>query len=397
MPVTPSAPTNYCSWHGSLVRSSVVATILTIVTAAAASSQVTPFLEPSSKPDTGLVRVCAGGDVTLGTNLDTLWAKRATRTLKTPVALYPSPDSLLRPLSGLLEGADIVLLNIEGAIGTGRTRSKCGPRSTACFAFRMPESAAPALRGVAPWAEVVGNVANNHAADAGAVGAARTRVLLTRAGVHVTGADSEPTLVATSRGDTVAILGFGTSGFPDVRDLPAVSRFVARAAGRYRRVIVTMHLGTEGGGAQRTTDTTEYLLGADRGNPIAFASAVVEAGAALVIGHGPHVIRAVEWKGEALVAYSLGNLLTYGPFSFREPNNRGAVLCASLDALGGVHDVVLQPTVQRAPGRVAPDPTRRSVTLADSLSVIDFGESAAEFRMDGSVIQPARGEGRPPR
>ena len=345
----------------------------------------------TASPDSGVVRVCAGGDVTVGTNLDTLWAKRASRRMGRPVALYPSPDSLLRPLRPLFEGADIVLLNIEGAIGSGKVkRPKCGPRSTACFAFRMPDATAPALRRVAPWAEVVGNVANNHANDAGAAGLRRTRELLIDARVHVTGADSLPTLVANTSGDTVAILGFGTSGFPDARDLESVRRYVSRAAERYRRIIVTMHLGTEGPGAQRTGDSTEYLFTADRGNPVAFARSAVESGASLVIGHGPHVIRAFEWKGSALVAYSLGNLLTYGPFSMREPNNRGGVLCASLDSLGHVSDVVLKPTVQRPPGLVSLDRSRRSVTLADSLSVIDFGANAAEFRMDGTVIQPVR-------
>ena len=354
-----------------------------------AEAQFATAVREAARLDSGSVRVCAGGDVTLGTNLDTLWARRASKRLRMPVGLYPSPDSLLRPITPLLEGADLVLLNVEGAIGIGKTKSKCGPRSTMCFAFRMPPATAPALRRVAPWAEVAGNVANNHAGDAGVLGALKTRELLKRADVHVVGADSLPTLIGTPRGDTVAVLGFGTSGFPDARDLDAVHRYVSAAAERYRRVVVTMHLGTEGPGAQRTSDTTEYLLDADRGNPIQFGRTAVAAGASLVIGHGPHVIRAMEWQGDAFVAYSLGNLLTYGPFSLRDPNNRGGILCASLDSLGRVSNVVLKPTVQRAPGLVRSDPTRRAITLADSLSVSDFGEAAAEFRMDGTVIQPA--------
>ena len=39
-------------------------------------------------------------------------------------------------------------------------------------------------------------------------------------------------------------------------------------------------------------------------------------GATLVLGHGPHVLRAIEWRGNRLVAYSLGNLLTYGQTFF---------------------------------------------------------------------------------
>jgi hypothetical protein len=43
-------------------------------------------------------------------------------------------------------GADLVLLNIEGAIGSGPAPPKCTKRSKNCFAFRMPPSAGTALR-----------------------------------------------------------------------------------------------------------------------------------------------------------------------------------------------------------------------------------------------------------
>ena len=78
----------------------------------------------------------------------------------------------------------------------------------------------------------------------------------------------------------------------------------------------------------------------------AFAHSAVESGASLVIGHGPHVLRAAEWRGDALIFYSSGNLLTYGPFNQREPNNRGAIASASIDAAGRVADAVLRPTWQ---------------------------------------------------
>ena len=38
---------------------------------------------------------------------------------------------------------------------------------------------------------------------------------------------------------------------------------------------------------------------------------VVDAGADLVIGHGPHVVRAAERYKDRLIAYSLGNFATY--------------------------------------------------------------------------------------
>ena len=156
---------------------------------------------------------------------------------------------------------------------------------------------------------VVANLANNHARDAGAEGLRETASALEQAGVVVTGIDTLATLAVTGHGDTVAFLGFSTSGGGnDLRDLDAVRRHVARAAEGSRRVIVTMHLGAEGAAAQRTLDSTEMYYDADRGNPVAFAEAATSAGADLVIGHGPHVLRAAEWRGSSFVLYSLGNL-----------------------------------------------------------------------------------------
>jgi hypothetical protein len=359
------------------------------VTARTARERLPPSPPVSSAPIPGAVRVCAGGDVTLGTNLDTVWTIAAERRLARSVAALPPPARLLAPLAPLVRDADVVLLNVEGAIGDAvAVTAKCAAGSVACFALRQPAATAAALRGLAPHAQVVGNVANNHARDAGLDGLQRTTRHLSAAGVHVTGVDTLATPVRTTGGDTVAFLGFSTSAPPDARHLAAVRRHVARAAARYPRLVVTAHLGAEGAGAQRTRDSVERYAGEHRGNPIAFANAAVAGGATLVVMHGPHVLRAVQWRGERLVAYSLGNLVTYGPFSFNEPLRRGAVLCASLDAAGRVRRPALGATRQQRPGVVALDPTGRAYVLVDSLSRLDFPRTGVRVTRDGMLLRP---------
>lgn len=332
------------------------------------------------------VRLCAGGDVTLGTNLDTLWAGRASARLGYRVEAFPDPDRLLAPLKPLVADADVVLLNIEGAIGEGAAPPKCRPGSTRCYAFRQPTPTAAALRAVAYGAAVVGNVANNHALDAGGAGLAATVSHLEDADVYVTGADTLPTIVLTKLRDTVAVLGFSSAqAGPDPRDLEAVRRHVARAAARYGRVVVTMHMGAEGTRAQRTPNASEQFLGEDRGNSVAFAHTAVDAGASVVIGHGPHVMRAAEWRGDALILYSLGNLLTYGPFSFAEPLNKGGIVCVDLDHEGRVSGAVLRSTSQRPPGYVEPDPRGDAAWLVDSLSRLDFPQTGARLAGEAKV------------
>jgi hypothetical protein len=96
-------------------------------------------------------------------------------------------------------------------------------------------------------------------------------------------------------------------------------------------------------------------------------------------------MRAAEWEAGALILYSLGNLVTYGPFSFAEPLNRGAVVCVDLDPSGGVADAVLRSTWQRPPGIVAPDPSGRAAWLVDSLSRLDFPETGARLQGEARV------------
>ena len=337
--------------------------------------------QPPSRRD---VRVCAGGDVTLGTNLDTSWVLAKARAGARPAAL-PDPWPLLAPLRPLVTGADVLLLNVEGAIGAGRAPRKCARGSTLCYAFRQPPEAAAALRRLGDSAHVVGNVANNHAHDAGDAGFAGTLARLDAAGVLVTGADTLATAVPIGEGDTVAVLGFSPWTFARVHDLAAVRRHVARAAERHARVIVTMHIGAEGATARHTRDVVERFAGENRGNSVAFARAAVRGGASLVIGHGPHVLRGIEWVGPSLVAHSLGNLVTYGPFNHSGYDDHGAILCATLSADGTVRDARLHSTRQRAPGLVEADPTHLGAREVAELTRLDFPRTGARVSPTGEV------------
>jgi hypothetical protein len=347
----------------------------------------TVFAKPSADSTGRITRLCAAGDVTLGSNLDSVWARNAATNLLARYGRYDHPDSLLSPLRGLFADADVVMINVEGAIGEGPAEKKCGARSKSCYAFRSPSTAAGALRRLgSERARVIGNVANNHSHDVGGAGLAATINLLDSADVRVTGADTLATPLVTWRGDTVAFLGFYTgSDSPDAKNLAGVRRHVARAVADYGTVIVTMHLGAEGLAAQRTRDVDEIFVGTQRGNPVAFARAAIEAGATAVIGHGPHVLRAGEWKDSSLVLYSLGNFVNYGTFNLSNPMNRGAVACLEIEGPRKVRSARITSTLQIAPGVVLVDPLGGSAALIDSLSRLDFPASGVEVGKDGTI------------
>src|SRR5439155_19120040 len=143
-------------WHltSAFVRPalSVLSAGLVLTVASRANAQAKDTLaRPDSTAHVDTVRaplrLCAGGDVTLGTNLDTVWAKTAARKLRAEFGLSAAPDSLLAPLKPLFADADVVLINVEGAIGAGYAPAKCGRRALNCFAFRQPVATARALRG----------------------------------------------------------------------------------------------------------------------------------------------------------------------------------------------------------------------------------------------------------
>lgn len=329
---------------------------------------------PNQDRPTHQVRICAGGDVTLGTNLDTTWTATAWSRYGIRLPAYPDPDALLAPIADLIPDADILLLNIEGAIGDAApSETKCASTASHCFAFQQPLRTADALGRMSGTLRIVGNIANNHSRDAGEKGFTATKTSLSMAGIMVTGSDTLPTIVVTNAGDTVAFLGFHTSReTPDARDLLAVRRYVSRAASQWSRVVVTAHIGAEGIGSQHTKNAVEMFFGNSRGNPVAFARTAIDAGADWVVAHGPHVLRAGEWRKDGLIFYSLGNLLNYGPFLLSEPMNRGAIACISLGETGGPADPRVISTYQDYPGHVRRDNAKRAIALMNSLSAFDF-------------------------
>jgi len=161
-------------------------------------------------------------------------------------------------------------------------------------------------------------------------------------------------------------------------------------------VVVSFHGGAEGADRQHVPPGREEFLGEDRGDLRAFARAVVEAGADLVIGHGPHVVRGMEVIRGRLVAYSLGNFATYGGFSLGGPNGLAPILEVRLAPDGTFRSGRIHPFRQVKPGGPRLDPTGEVIRTVRELSRQDFGESAVRVSDDGSILPPAEPVARAP-
>jgi poly-gamma-glutamate capsule biosynthesis protein CapA/YwtB (metallophosphatase superfamily) len=182
---------------------------------------------------------------------------------------------------------DVVIGNLEGTLAGGGY-SKCGPSSTDCFAFRAPPSYGGLLRSAG---FTLMNVANNHAYDYGAEGAQQTLGALRANGLRYTGRPGQIAVVR-SQGVRVALIGFAPYPWAQsLTNITAARRIVQRAEREADLVVVLMHAGAEGSDAQHVRRGTEWFLGENRGNAEAFAHAAIDAGADLVMGSGPHVLR----------------------------------------------------------------------------------------------------------
>ncbi len=129
-----------------------------------------------------------------------------------------------------------------------------------------------------------------------------------------------------------------------------------KAAANADVVIVTMHAGAEGSDKMHVRQGTEMFLGENRGNSVAFTHAVVDAGADLVVGSGPHVLRGMEWYHGHLIAYSLGNFAGYKVFAMGGPLSISGILRVTLRGDGGFDSGTLVPTRMVGGGLPALDP-----------------------------------------
>jgi poly-gamma-glutamate capsule biosynthesis protein CapA/YwtB (metallophosphatase superfamily) len=278
---------------------------------------------------------------------------------------------------------DLVLGNLEGTL-TERGSAKCGAGSTDCFSFHAPPSYARLLRGAG---FTVMNLANNHALDYGGVGQTDTVAAVRSAHMLTTGRPGEIAYMKV-RGTRVAVLGFAPYPWAQsLLNLTAAEALV-RKAGRWADlVVVTMHAGGEGADHQHVRPGNEWFLGENRGNPVAFARSVVRAGADLVVGSGPHVLRGMEWYHGRLIAYSLGNFVGYHTLNTSGVTGVTGVLHVTLRRDSGWKAGRLDPVTIAGNGIPRPDADRAAWKLVRTLSRADFGRRAVRVTARG-VLQP---------
>ncbi len=325
----------------------------------------------SDVPEGTTVRLRAVGDMMIGTTFPS-------------GVLNPDVENTFTGVQEWLSDADATFGNLEGPVCDGGKTSKCRPGAPAgsCYAFKSPYAYKDLYK--AAGFDVV-STANNHAADFGEFCRDQTEQAMDEVGIAHTG---RPGDIATLEinGLKIAVVGFHTSRNSHyINDHKTAVKIVQALDTENDLVIVSFHGGAEGSKAQHVPHGRETFYGENRGHLREFTHTVIDAGADMVWGHGPHVLRAMEIYKGRLIAYSLGNFATYGRFNLRGQQGLGVVLEAVLDADGQFVSGKLLPTKQIGRGVPVQDPDGKAIDVVRALSAQDFPSTGILVAQDGSI------------
>jgi Bacterial capsule synthesis protein PGA_cap len=288
-------------------------------------------------------------------------------------------QAALSPVASSLHHADLTIGNLEGTLSSGGV-SKCGaaPPSN-CYAFQAPPDTARDLHALGFG---LVNQANNHSLDYGASGRAQTIAALKQYGLPYTGLPGQITTLNV-RGVRVAFVGFAPYRYTsNLLDIPAAMALIRLARRQAQVVVVMIHAGAEGADETHTPVGDESFLGEDRGETRAFAHAAIDAGASVVFGSGPHVIRGVEAYRGHLIAYSLGNFYGYHSLGLDGVLSESGILRVTLASTGTVQ-AAHWTSLALDDGLPRLDPTDASAKLAAQLSAEDFPQDHFVIDSDG--------------
>ena len=317
------------------------------------------------------VSIIGVGDIMLGSN-------------------YPSDKDLpvndgkdlLKNVKDILLDADVTFGNLEGCVlNSGGTPKPC---KSGCYFFRQPERY---INYLLDAGFDVMSIANNHMGDFGQVGRDNTVKVLKNAGLAYAGLkDVCETSIFERNGVKYGFCAFApNTGTVRITDIKYAKKLVSELDSICDIVIVSFHGGAEGKTANRVTKKTETFYRENRGNVYEFAHAVIDAGADVVFGHGPHVVRAVELYKDRFIAYSLGNFCTAGRFSISGISGYAPMVKVITDKNGIFVSGQIFSALQIDKTGPKLDEKQLAAKEIQRLTKLDFPETPLIFTEDGKI------------
>jgi poly-gamma-glutamate capsule biosynthesis protein CapA/YwtB (metallophosphatase superfamily) len=296
--------------------------------------------------------------------------------------LHPQKQKLFQSVKPLLKGADFVFGNFESTL-TSYPHSPKGVGGGLIIPFRTPPSYNQILKDAG---FNIMSVANNHSFDFSVQGFKDTIQNLENTGIKAVGKKGQ-ILIAHYEGLSIAWIGFSYFDYHNsINNLGRAKALVRKASKHADMVVISVHAGAEGTGAMRVPNKTEVFAGENRGNLVQFSRAMIDNGADLILGHGPHVPRALErYKGK-LIAYSLGNFMGYRTLSTQAQLAYSLVLEVELNNKGDFVSGKIIPVHLNRQGIPYPDRQGRSIKLIRQLTQQDFPKTPLIIKNDGQIL-----------
>lgn len=358
--------------------SSLILSFLTIFIVLSCTNNKAQVVAAGTKQDTIIrklkdtISITAVGDIMLGSAF--------------PSKINLPPDDAInsfQAVDSLLKG-DIVFGNLEGCFLDSGNSNKCnGVNPNSCYAFRMPERYA----GIYKKAGFnVLSIANNHVGDFDTRGRKNTAKILDSLKIHYAGQVNKPFEIFEKDSVKYGFCAFAPNeNTVSINKIDSAKALVARLKKQVDIVIVSFHGGGEGARFEHVPRKNEIFYRENRGNVYKFAHAVIDAGADVVLGHGPHVTRAVEVYKNKFIAYSLGNFCTYGMFSLKGNNGIAPLVQLKINSKGDFLYADVTSIRQDKVNRLTIDNNHRAFKRIKELTDIDFIGHQLKFE-DNKIV-----------
>lgn len=328
---------------------------------------------PASSTKTNHVKIKAVGDIMMGTDY--------------PHSGYLPPDDALGTFDAVLpylRGAHLVFGNLEGCLLSSQipVAKKCNDPQK-CYAFKSPDRYSSVL---AKAGFNLMSIANNHIFDFGQVGVNNTMACLRKESIHFAGVLSIPFTVFNIGNIKVGFCAFSPNhGTVSITDYANVKGIIEKLNQQCDLVIVSFHGGGEGDGFRYLSNGVELYLGENRGDLKKFAHLAIDAGADLILGHGPHIPRSLEIYKNKLVCYSLGNFATYGRFSLSGLKGLAPLLDLELTEKGDFVAGKIISFRQEGEGRPVLDSSQMAARIIKEASEHDFPNGQIRIDLNGNL------------
>jgi hypothetical protein len=296
---------------------------------------------------------------------------------------HDNPFLLLECVADTLASSDITFGNLEGSFLNNGAPSKTCKDTTLCYLFRMPEKYISAL--TAAGFDIL-SLANNHFGDFGLPARIRTKEILDSAGIIYAGLIEHPWSIFKKDSLLYGFCAFApNAGTMNINEVTKAGEIVKMLSDTCDIVIVSFHGGAEGAEFQNVPKKVELFHGESRGDVYNFAHTMIDNGADIVFGHGPHVTRSIEVYKDRFISYSLGNFCTYGRFNLAGPNGIAPIVRLSVDASGKFFSGQIIPVFQPWPGGVKIDSNYRVIRKIRELMATDFPDALISVSEKGEI------------